>query len=439
VTVAVAVLLNAQFTWSVLYSLRENRERLELERTLIETRAEVAALRLQERAEQAAWRIMRLPAGVIPPTGDPFPEIRVVDKLSGGEVGWVEVESRSALAWPLGGGRQVLAFLDPESGRRWLSTIDPTLHLVDRRSMASGLPRVLLPSPFDRLAVAPDAAKWNEVLLRYQRRVVMAVVEGLFFLAGMVGVVILLWRVLRREGVRERQHENFVSAITHELKTPLAGIRLALETVLRGRVDAEGSRRFLSNALADVERLSSLVQKVLEVTRYAGGAHRLRVGLGDLSQLVEDEVAAAERHATARGVTLDADVPPGILAPFDPEALSIVISNLVENALKYAQGSPPRVQIRLLLDRGEAVVEVEDDGVGIAAGEIEAIFRPFYRASDEVTRRTPGTGIGLYVAREIVVAHGGKLAASSPGRGRGSVFRLVLPGASLAPEEDFSE
>jgi signal transduction histidine kinase len=265
------------------------------------------------------------------------------------------------------------------------------------------------------------------------------VVEGTLFLAAMVSAVVLLWVALRREGERERQHENFVSAITHELKTPLAGIRVALETVLRGRADPEGSRRFLTNALTDADRLGDLIQKVLEVTRYTGGGHRLGIALGDLSQLVEEEVMAAERRAAARGIELDTDITPGVQASFDPEALGIVVSNLLENALKYAQGEPSRVAVRLAIEQGEAVLDVEDNGIGIAAAELETIFRPFYRANDEVTRRTPGTGIGLFVAREITVAHGGRLTASSAGPGLGARFRLVLPGAGILPEDDFSE
>ena len=148
---------------------------------------------------------------------------------------------------------------------------------------------------------------------------------------------------------------------------------------------------------------------------------------------------AAERRAAARGAELDADITPGVQASFDPEALGIVVSNLLENALKYAQGSPSRVAVRLSIEEGEAVLDVEDNGIGIAPGELENIFRPFYRANDEVTRRTPGTGIGLFVAREIAVAHGGRLAASSAGPGLGARFRLTLPGAGLLPEDDFSE
>jgi signal transduction histidine kinase len=450
--VAVALVLNAQFTWWVYYALRDNRERLDLERGLVAARASVAALRLMARSEQAARQVAELPAGVIPSPTPPFVDVQVVDTATlgraaspgpGGEgpvvSGWVEENGRPAFARPLGRDRVVLAFLDPQAPYRWLAAIDPTLQLVEQDLALSGRPQASLQPPFDRLVVTPDFHRWEELVDRYRQRVVRVLAEGAFFLAAIVTAVVLLWRVLRRESSLERQHQNFVSAVTHELKTPIAGIRLALETVLSGRVDDEGRTRFLSNALADSERLGDLVEKVLEVTRYTGGAHRLQMALGDFSALVQDEVVIAERRVSARGGVLEAEITPGVQATFDPEAMSIVISNLIENALKYARGDNPRVWVRLRLDRGEAVLEVRDDGVGIAPSDLEAIFRPFFRAGDEMTRRTPGTGIGLYICREIVHTHGGRLTAASPGHGKGATLRLTLPGAEVLPEEEFSE
>jgi signal transduction histidine kinase len=441
--VAVALALNAQFTFWIVYSLRDNRARLDLERALLASRAEVAAAKLAERVAEAVRGILALPQGVIPSPQPPFDAVLVKEVNpeagEGSREGWVEDSGRIAFARPLTRGRRVLAYLDTQAAYRWLEAIDPRLQLVERRDTDDGRVQVALGDPLGRLAVTPDFHRWEELLDGYRRRVVLVLTEGAFFLAALLTAVFLLWRVMRREGALERQHQNFISGITHELKTPIAGIRLALETVLSGRVDEAGRTRFLGNALADSERLASLVEKVLEVTRYAGGAHRLRIAPGDLSELVEEEIGSARRRASARGVELDDDVEPAIQAPIDPEALSIVISNLLENALKYAQGQPPRVRVRLFVERGEAILEVSDNGVGIDPVEFEAIFKPFYRSTDEVTRRTPGTGIGLYVAREIVSGHAGRLSVTSPGRGRGSTFRLALPGAEVLPEEELSE
>ncbi len=446
--VVVAIVLNAQFTWWVVYSLRDNRERLDLERAVVAGRNELAARRLATRLAEAELEVARLPAGVIPSPRPPFADVRVVDETEfaaeaggrapGAELGWVLLGERAAVARSLGRGRVALAYLDPRAPYQWLSASDPDLQLVNRGNVQEGRPSAALPAPLDHLVVTPDFHRWQELVDRYRQRVVSVLLEGAAFLAAIVTAVVLLWRVLRREGSVERQHQSFVSAVTHELKTPIAGIRLALETVLAGRADEDGKKRFLNNALADTERLGDLVEKVLDVTRYTGGAHRLRLEMGDFSQLVEDEVAVAQRRVTARGVALDVEITPGVEATFDSEAMAIVISNLVENALKYASKESPRVLVRLALERGEAVLEVRDNGVGIPAYELESIFKPFYRAGDEVTRRTPGTGIGLFVVREIVAAHGGRVVASSAGPGRGATFRLTLPGAEVLSEDDLS-
>ncbi len=438
VFVAVALVLNVQFTWWVMRSLKENEERLALRQSLVEMRARVAALRLEVSLAEAGWVLERRLEQLVARPEGPWMEVRV---LPSGvvEAGFRRQGEEVRYHAPLPGGGQVQAVLDPLAPERWLAELDPELRLVAARD-TTGIPAASLAPPLDHWVVTLESPKWEEALSRYRQRIVVVVAQGGLLVAAMIVAIVLVWTAVRREGQRERQHQNFVSAVTHELKTPLAGIRLALETVLSGRVDDEGRERFLRNALIDAERLSGLVQKVLEVTRYAGGAHRLAVEVGDYSELVAQEVAAAARHAEAREVKLDADIEEGVQAPFDDEAMAIVCSNLVENALKYAaRGSPPRVHISLALVRGEAVLQVTDNGVGIDGKDLEAIFQPFYRANDEVTRRTPGTGIGLYVAREIVAAHGGKLTAASRGRGQGATFRLTLPGASRYTDEELSQ
>jgi signal transduction histidine kinase len=451
--VAVALVLNAQFTWWVIYSLGENRERLVLEQNLLRGRTRTAALQLEQSIRTAEALIDALPSGVIPAVAPPFSAVQVEDHPTAEteplQPGWVARDHRTAYVRPLGRGRDVVAYLDPQAPYRWLAAIDPDLELIERSGQSGERaegerpeverPAEALKAPLGQLAVAADFQRWDHLLAQYRRRVGLVLAEGGLFVVAIITAVALLWRVLRRESTLEHQHQNFISAVTHELKTPIASIRVALETVLSGRVDAESRARFLRNALEDSERLGDLVEKVLEMTRYAGGAYQLRIAPGDLSQFVEEEVAVARRRAVARGTVLNADVQQAVQAPYDPEAMAIVLSNLVENAVKYAQGKPPRVNISLRIERGEAVIKVEDNGVGIAPSDLEAIFRPFYRASDEVTRRTPGTGIGLYVAREIVTRHGGRLTAASTGAGLGSTFRVSLPGAEALPDDELSE
>lgn len=456
VFVIVVLVLNAQFTWWIMYSVRQNRTRLEVERELIVMRAQLAARQLELLAERAAARVMLLPASerreprgpfveieTLAPRPAPTPGVLAPSRRADGPPAWAgwgrDPAGRQVFSWSAAGGGRHAAVLDPQAPYRWLAGLDPRVTLAAAREDQGEPQPVALEGPFAGLVVVPDVTRWQRVLGEYRRRVLLVVAEGGLFFAAMIATVIALWTVLQRESILQRQSQNFVSAVTHELKTPIAGIRVALETVLRGRADPESSQKFLGNALLDVERLSGLVEKVLEVTRFAGGAHRLRIVVDDLSELVENEIEAAERRARLRGVELDADVEPGIRAPIDAEAMAIVVSNLLENAVKYAQGPPPRVTARLRLSDGDAILEISDNGIGISEGDRERIFDAFYRAGDEVTRRTPGTGIGLYVAREIVDAHGGRLRASSGGRGKGSTFRLTLPGASGFADEELAE
>lgn len=427
VLVALAVVLNAQFTWWVVYSLRENGIRLRLERRLMVDGLRRAAARLQARLASLEASV---PAGGPVPVARPPFAFSVLIPRAVDERRWEGREGGVAFLVPVREGLTAELFLPLEVLARWVEEEEPGAWLVPPAAPPpTNLETVPLGLASADVLLAPDRERWEIATLRHQRRVLMVVSEGVFFWVGMAAVVALLWRMLRQEAVLEQQRQNFISAVTHELKTPIAGIRLSLETVLSGRASGESERQFLRNALADAERLQNLVEKVLELTRFASGVHRLNIQLSDLSQLVEEELLSAQIRAEARGIKLEAQIPPGVMVPHDGEGVAIILSNLLENAFKYASSSEPTVWVKLRVERGEAVLEVSDNGIGIPPEELPKIFGVFYRGGDEVARRTPGTGIGLFVAQEIAKAHGGKLEAESPGPGRGATFRLILPGA----------
>lgn len=433
VLVVLAVVLNAQFTWWVVYSLRENGVRLRLERQLMVDGLRRVAARVQERLARLE---ASLPAGgVVPSPKPPFSSLVLIPRNLK-ERQWEAREGGIALLVPVRGGLVAELGLPLEVVSRWVEEEEPGAWLVPPDApRPRGIETVPLGLPVAGYALAPDREQWEVATIRYQRRVLMVVSEGVFFWVGMAAVVALLWRMLRQEAVLEQQRQNFISAVTHELKTPIAGIRLSLETVLSGRAQGPSQEQFLRNALSDAERLQNLVEKVLELTRFASGVHRLNIQLADLSQLVEEELLSAQVRAEARGVKVEADITPGVMVPHDGEGVAIILSNLLENAFKYASTTDPRVWVKLWVEHGQAIVEVRDNGIGIAPEELPKIFGVFYRGGDEVARRTPGTGIGLFVAREIAKAHGGKLVASSAGPGQGASFRLILPGAQQVDGE----
>ncbi len=428
VAVAMVFLVNAQLTWWIVYTLRENRTRLRLEREAMVDAARLHAIGVEERlrSREAAFERWLL-GDRAASTGFETHELRRADPSC-------------AAGWSLQDGRPVLTVATEEGC--WYAVMDPVASaalavtpadLELTSSPVEGPPAVALPAPFDGWLVRPAGEHWQGLLDVYRRRIAMVVSEGGFFAIVILVVLTLLWKSFRREVELERQHQGFLSAITHELKSPLAGVRLSLETVLRGRADSDTSRRFLTNALTDTERLQGLVEKVLEVTRYSRGHASLRPRAVDLGVVVADAVAAFGPRAAAAEARIETDLATDLVVEADPEALAIAVSNLLENAVKYG-GRPPRIGIRLTEEGGQAVLDVQDNGPGIPESDREHVFRRFWRAGNELTRTTHGTGLGLHLVHQIVTAHRGSVAVHSS-EDHGSAFRITLPNAGPAEDD----
>jgi two-component system, OmpR family, phosphate regulon sensor histidine kinase PhoR len=429
VTVLVVVLVNAQLTWWIIFVLREARTRLGLERGEMVAVAELEAERVANHLEQAEIVLATSIAAGARVEEEPAPEPFAAWSWAGPpcEGTWTRGPAELSLRLPARTGC-VVATIAGESARRLLA-VAPGVELVARPAVGGALvgPPAVAVAAAPALAVRPAAAPWSAALRGYRHRILMMVSEGAFFAILLLVLVALLWRTLRREAELERQHRNFLSAITHELKSPLASMRLALETVLSGRADEASGRRFLNNALQDAERLQDLVQKVLETTRYGHGAHTLRQREASLSQLVARAADAVRVRVESAGGEITSEIEPLVCAVIDEEALTIAVSNLLENAVKYG-GRQPRVRVRLAAEHGRAVLEVSDTGDGIPAEEVPFVFDMFYRAGDELSRTSQGTGLGLYLVRQIVHAHRGTVRIASTGP-EGTTFRIELPGA----------
>ncbi len=430
VAVLVIIVVNAQLTWWIIYALRENRTRLRLERAEMKSAAELWTGHVDQHLERAETIVRldlltRVVAGVDPGRWHPY----------FAEVDTVQVPECSE-GWRLDGDRAVLrvaladSCYDARAVPAWqASLLTPPAGLEVLQEPSDTAPSEALPPPLEGFRVRPAEQRWQGALEAYQRRIVMVVSEGSFFAVLILVMLGLLWKTMRREVELERQHQNFLSAITHELKSPLASMRLSLETVLRGRADSTASLRFLENALQDTERLQSLVQKVLEVTRYARGHGSLEPRRMNLTALVDDAVRSFARRATAAGARLDADLEPDVWAEVDGEAFVIVVSNLLENAIKYG-GTIPEIRVRLAEENGTAVLTVRDNGRGIPEEEVPFVFNRFFRGGDEMTRTTQGTGLGLYLVRQIIEAHRGSVDVASTGVA-GTTLRVVVPEAEV--------
>ncbi len=430
VAVLAVVVVNAQLTWWIIYALRENRTRLELERAALTATARLAAARVALELEQARNVLEGAVLDAGGPPGEAPPPFQLVVVRQGVPCpgSWVDNSGFLELRVPIPGG-----CLAGSPAPEWLDRLLAPPAGFERMASGTGeIPSARLPDPLSHWSFRPEPEAWAGILDRYRRRVVMVVSEGSFFALLVLGLMWLLWKTLRRELELERQHQNFLSAITHELKSPLASMKLALETVLRGRAGQEASMRFLANALQDTERLESLVQKVLEVTRYAPGHRALDPRWTDLGALVEASVETFSRRATAVGADVRLELEAGVEALVDEEAFPIVVSNLLENAVKYG-GTPPVVEVSLALEDQHAVLRVRDNGRGIPESDVPLVFDRFFRSGDEMTRTTQGTGLGLHLVQQIVSAHRGVVRVRETGP-EGTTFEVVLPEARRREE-----
>ena len=429
VAVLVVVVINAQLTWWVVFVLRLNRENLDLDRQRLLAGARLEAVRVETELETARAALEAALLMGAEPGRDAVPKPFAGWRTSDASLGCPSACLNRSGVIELGvvvGGRCVSGVVSSEWRQRVLE-VGSSLEVVSTES--EGPTGVALAEPCNSLTIRPQTDIWEGLLEQYRRRIVMMVSEGAFFAVLLLVVIGLLWRSVRREVELERQHRNFLSAITHELKSPLAAMRLALETVIGGRATGDIARRFLANALEDTERLEGLVQKVLEATRFGDGWSEIDLRDTDLSLLVEESVDIFRRRAVANGVRFEAQIVSDIRADVDHEAMAIAISNLLENAVKYG-GDPPIVRIDLNIDGNDAVLEVRDNGGGVPEEDLELIFGRFYRSGDEMTRTTGGTGLGLYLVQQIVAAHLGEVEVAATGP-EGSIFRVNIPGREV--------
>jgi signal transduction histidine kinase len=276
-----------------------------------------------------------------------------------------------------------------------------------------------------QIAVRPGVIESAEE--EHASRVRMFVGEGaVFFLLLMVGAWLVM-RAMLSEIRLQRQQANFLSAITHELKSPLASIRLYTETMQLRDQGPEKRTRYLQNIRDDVARLEILVGNLLEVARLDARDANLSPQVSDIVHDTEMVLGTFRNEMRERGVQLEVDLPEeSVIACYDAGAFRTVFRNLLDNAIKYGV-EPKWVGVRVRRDRGSAVLEVADNGIGIAREERKHIFQKFYRVGDELVRQTEGSGLGLYLVRALVQETGGGVSVESKGLGKGSTFRVNFP------------
>jgi signal transduction histidine kinase len=249
---------------------------------------------------------------------------------------------------------------------------------------------------------------WREVAL---------LVLGVIFFGLIIGGLVLNTTFLVREIRRSEQHDSFINAVTHELKTPIASIRLYLETLQRRDVEEAQRQEFYDIMLADSDRLLHTVEQVLRAGRTGHRRRNLYYALVDMGELVQGciELARTRAGLPADAISYSEELRPAErpLVRGEPDELRAAISNLLDNAIKYSE-QEVQVSVQVLLNSGRRVIlRFKDNGIGIPPEQLRRIFKRFYRVPHMVMSRVKGTGLGLFIVRSVIEKHGGRVFAES--------------------------
>jgi len=254
--------------------------------------------------------------------------------------------------------------------------------------------------------------------------------EGGFFLVVLIGGMAVLTRSIRHDAELRRRQQNFLAAVSHEFKSPLASIQLAAETlVLRSR--ETDSQRLGRRILEDGERLLRMIDNLLDTTRLEEGRQKLAPQPTNLHAAAVAAINEIAERARLSNITVTLDATPDLAAQVDPAALATVLRNLLDNAVKACVASHGHsITIRAARAPSGVTLAVIDDGLGFPPEDAAMIFEKFHRLGDELRRTMPGTGLGLYIVKRLVELSGGSIEAKSEGPGKGAAVTIRWPEAA---------
>jgi two-component system, OmpR family, sensor histidine kinase SenX3 len=262
--------------------------------------------------------------------------------------------------------------------------------------------------------------KWREVV---------PLVLGVIFFTLIIAGIVVYTVFLVREIHKNEQQDSFLNAVTHELKTPIASIRLYLETLQTRQLTEAQHQDFYRIMLEDTDRLLGTVEQILKAGEARQASSKKNWERVDFSAIVTEtvELTRLRHHMPEEALQFAGSDHEKIYLRGNPQELRTAVFNLVENAVKYS-GDRKEIQIYLLTpDIDTILLRVRDKGVGIPGPELKRIFKRFYRVASSANGRVKGTGLGLFIVRSIARRHGGDAFAESEGTGLGSTFTLRLP------------
>jgi signal transduction histidine kinase len=265
--------------------------------------------------------------------------------------------------------------------------------------------------------------KMNELKDERRRKTAQYIGEGSTFLLLILLGAVFVYRATRKQIRLSHQQQNFMMAVTHELKTPIAVTRLNLETLQKRKLDEQQQGKLIGLALDETNRLNQLTTNILVASQLESRDYELNWQQVDLSSLVKDAVTDFTKRFRNRFIL--AEIEENIAVTGELMLLQLLVNNLIENALKYSTKDKP-VLVLLKRTKRHASLQVKDDGPGIAASEKKKIFEKFYRSGDETVRTAKGTGLGLYLCKRIIKDHKGAISVED-NKPTGSIFIVTIP------------
>ncbi|MEO5572006.1 MAG: HAMP domain-containing sensor histidine kinase [Bacteroidia bacterium] len=263
----------------------------------------------------------------------------------------------------------------------------------------------------------------NSLLKKLHERWLMVAGEGTVFLALLVFGINMTRKAFRKEFLVAKQQKNFLLSVTHEFKSPLAGIKLSLQTLQKYDLDKEKKEALLKRSLNETERIHNLIENALMAAQIEGHSIELQKEEFNLSELLQNTIHdKAEQYRLTHEIT--ADIPQTVFMNGDALAISSMMLNLIENAEKYSPANS-KTHVELINRDKYIVIRVSDNGIGIPDEEKENIFEMFYRVGNEEVRKTKGTGLGLYIVKNVAALHNGKVFIKD-NKPNGTVFEIIF-------------
>jgi signal transduction histidine kinase len=256
-------------------------------------------------------------------------------------------------------------------------------------------------------------------------RQTMVGMEGIFFLVLVLFGAWLIYRSLIKAEELKFHQQNFLMAVTHELKTPLASMKIYLDSLTSPKIPVEKKTGIAPKMREDVLRLEKLVENILDAGKFERSGYALSKETFDLTRLLGELTNRMRQVPLTKEIEINEKLEP-VQFFGDRKALSRAIEAIFENCLKYNESSKIAIDISLTNRGNKVIIAISDNGIGLKKGDRTKIFDRFYRVGDELKRSKPGTGLGLYLAREIIRQHDGEVTVASEGIGKGSRFEITL-------------